>query len=84
MCNRTSGHLRGTQHDEGYAAASEVLLITHVFVSCKQHVETGPLRFGQQDAVGYSIFTSGVYRATTPDVAFPQEKPHFAELDCAE
>ena len=22
-----------------------------------------------------SIFTSGVYRATTPDVAFPQEKP---------
>jgi hypothetical protein len=32
----------------------------------------------------YSIFTSGVYRATVPDVAFPQEKPHIAELDCAE
>jgi hypothetical protein len=32
----------------------------------------------------YSIFTSGVYRATAPDVAFPQEKPHFAELDCAD
>jgi hypothetical protein len=32
----------------------------------------------------YSIFTSGAYGATAPDVAFPQEKPHFAELDCAE
>ena len=32
----------------------------------------------------YSIFTSGVYRATAPNVAFPQEKPHIAELDCAE
>jgi hypothetical protein len=32
----------------------------------------------------YSIFTSGVYKATAPDVAFPQEKPHFAETDCAE
>jgi hypothetical protein len=35
-------------------------------------------------AAAYSIFTSGVYRATAPDVAFPQEKPHFAEPDCAE
>jgi hypothetical protein len=34
--------------------------------------------------VHYSIFTSGAYRATAPDVAFPQEKPHSAELDCAE
>jgi hypothetical protein len=32
----------------------------------------------------YSIFTSGVYNATAPDVAFPQEKPQFAETDCAE
>jgi hypothetical protein len=29
----------------------------------------------------HSVFTSGAYSATTPDVAFPQEKPHFAELD---
>jgi hypothetical protein len=34
--------------------------------------------------IHYSIFTSGVYKATAPDVAFPQEKPHFAETDCAE
>ena len=40
---------------------------------------------GRTRTIGdYSIFTSGVYRATTPDVAFPQEKPHFAALDCAE
>jgi hypothetical protein len=32
----------------------------------------------------YSIFTSGAYKATTLDVAFPQEKPHFAELEGAE
>jgi hypothetical protein len=33
---------------------------------------------------GYSIFTSGVYRATSPGAAFPQEKSHFAALACAE
>jgi hypothetical protein len=27
-----------------------------------------------------SIFTSDAYRATAPDAAFPQEKPHFAAL----
>jgi hypothetical protein len=32
----------------------------------------------------YSIFTSGVYKATAPDAAFPQEKTHFAETGCAE
>jgi hypothetical protein len=31
-----------------------------------------------------SIFASGARKATIPDVAFPQEKPHFAELDRAE
>jgi folate-binding protein YgfZ len=35
-------------------------------------------------STSYSIFASGVYRATASDVAFPQEKPHFAEPDCAE
>jgi hypothetical protein len=29
-------------------------------------------------------FTSGVYRATALDAAFPQEKTHFATLACAE
>jgi hypothetical protein len=29
-------------------------------------------------------FSSGAYRATAPDVAFPQEKPHFVALACAE
>jgi hypothetical protein len=33
---------------------------------------------------GYSIFTFGVYRATASGVVFPQEMPHFAELDRAE
>jgi hypothetical protein len=33
---------------------------------------------------GYSIFTSGVYRATVLDAALPQEKTHFATLACAE
>jgi hypothetical protein len=32
----------------------------------------------------YSIFTSGVYKATALDAAFPHEKPHFPEPDCAE
>jgi hypothetical protein len=32
----------------------------------------------------YSIFTSGVYRATALGAAFPQEKTHFATLPCAE
>jgi hypothetical protein len=34
--------------------------------------------------VHYSIFTSGVYKATAPDAAFPQEKTLFAETTCAE
>jgi hypothetical protein len=32
----------------------------------------------------YSIVTSDLSRATAPNVAFPQEKPHFTELDRAE
>ena len=35
-------------------------------------------------SAAYSIFTSGVYRATAPNAAFPQEKPHFAALSCSE
>jgi hypothetical protein len=27
-----------------------------------------------------SVFTSGAYRATAPDVAFPREKPHSRRL----
>jgi hypothetical protein len=33
---------------------------------------------------GYSVFTSGPYKATAPNAAFPQEKPHFAALSCSE
>jgi hypothetical protein len=36
------------------------------------------------DRKHYSIFTSGIYKATALDAAFPQEKPHFPEPDCAE
>ena len=40
---------------------------------------------GCQDAKrDYSVFTSGAYRATAPNAAFPQEKPHFAALSCSE
>ncbi len=31
----------------------------------------------------YGIFTSVAYRATAPNAAFPQEKPHFADLSCS-
>jgi hypothetical protein len=49
----------------------------------------GPQRWAGYNAAGgrenaYSIFTSGVYKATALDAAFPQEKPHFPEPDCAE
>jgi hypothetical protein len=41
--------------------------------------------FSRREIAGiYSIFTSGVYKATALDAAFPQEKPHFPEPDCAE
>jgi hypothetical protein len=49
-------------------------------ISFNAHCAT--LRSSEQ--AGYSIFTSGAYKATTPGVAFPQEKLHFAELECAE
>jgi len=34
--------------------------------------------------MGYSIFASGAYEAIDPDVAFSQEKPHFANLTSTE
>jgi hypothetical protein len=34
----------------------------------------------QGQMIDYSVFTSGAYRATAPNAAFPQEKPHFAAL----
>lgn len=36
--------LRSAQHHNGYAAATKVLLIAHVLVGGKKHVETGLLR----------------------------------------
>ncbi len=39
---------------------------------------------GAHRSVVYSIFTSGAYRATPPDAAFPQEKTHLAALSCSE
>ena len=39
--------------------------------------------FASNRVSGYSIFTSGVYRATASGVASQQGKPHFAELDRA-
>jgi hypothetical protein len=40
--------------------------------------------FASNRVSGYSIFTSGVFRATASGVAFQQEKPHFADLSRAE
>jgi hypothetical protein len=31
----------------------------------------------------FSMFTSGLYKATVPGAAFPQEKMHFAQTDYA-
>jgi hypothetical protein len=31
----------------------------------------------------YGIFTSGVYKATAPQAASAQEKPHFVAMPCA-
>jgi len=50
--------LRSAQHHNGYFAACKVLLIAHVFIGGKKHVETGPVRFGQQVAVGERIPSS--------------------------
>ena len=47
--------LRSAQDHKGYAAAYEVLLIAHVLVGGQKHVEPGPLRFGEQVAVGQRI-----------------------------
>jgi hypothetical protein len=40
--------------------------------------------FASNRVSGYSIFISGVYRATAAGMAFHQEKPLFAELNRAE
>jgi hypothetical protein len=41
-------------------------------------------RWANGSCASYSVFTSGAYRATAPNAAFHQEKPHFAALSCAE
>jgi len=46
MCNLTSGHCGSAQHDNGYVAASKILLALNVFVCSKENIEPGPLRFG--------------------------------------
>ncbi len=38
--------LRSAQHHNGYSAASKILLVLDVFVSGKENIESGPLRFG--------------------------------------
>jgi hypothetical protein len=45
MCNLTSGHC-GAQHNNSYSAASKILLVLNVFVSGKENIEPGSLRFG--------------------------------------
>ena len=53
-------------------------------ISIRLQKRLAKLKGENQDDWRLQHFTSGVYRATTPDVAFPQEKPHFAALECAE
>src|SRR5205807_7707771 len=50
--------LRSTEHNDGYSSAYKILLIAHIFVSRKNHVEPGPLPFGQQVAVSQHIPSS--------------------------
>ncbi|SPF56856.1 hypothetical protein SBA4_950002 [Candidatus Sulfopaludibacter sp. SbA4] len=47
--------LRSAQYHKGESAACEILLIPHIVVGCQKHVEPGPLRLGQQVAVGQPI-----------------------------
>jgi len=47
--------LRSTQHHKRDSAPTEILLVLNVLVSGKKHVEPGPLRFGQQVAVGKRV-----------------------------
>jgi hypothetical protein len=44
-------------------------------------LDSQELRPGESSAVHHS---SGAYRATGPDVAYPQENPYFAALTCRE
>ena len=65
----------------------------------KDGVKIGAIQISEKPArrTRYSVFTSGAYsataptafsllvlRATAPNAAFPQEKPHFAALSCSE
>ena len=50
--------LRSAQHYNRYFAATEVLLIAHVLIGGKEHVEIRVLRFGQQFAVGERVPSS--------------------------
>jgi len=50
--------LRSAQHYNRYFAATEVLLIAHVLIGRKKHVEIRVLRFGQQFAVGERVPSS--------------------------
>jgi len=38
--------LRSAQHDDGYSAASKILLVLDVLVGGKKNVKSGALRFG--------------------------------------
>src|SRR5579864_1194764 len=50
--------LGSAQHDDGYSAASQVLLMTNAFIGGKKHVEAGSFRLGQQVAVAERIPSS--------------------------
>lgn len=50
--------LGSAQHDERYSAACKVLLVAHVLIGGQEYVEPGPIRFGQQIAVGQRISSS--------------------------
>ena len=46
------------QYHKGDLPPSKVLLMAHVLVAGQKHVETGPLRLGQQVAIGQRIPSS--------------------------
>ena len=47
--------LRSAQHYDSNLAASKILLVSNVLVAGKKNLEPGPLRFGDEIAIGKPV-----------------------------
>ncbi len=71
-------------HFGGQRSAFDALLYSLPARAFQRSVSATQVVISQLDGNAYSVFTSGAYRMTAPNAAFPQEKPHFATLSCSE